>query len=81
MHDTYVTPGAVMSDEGGAVESELRVETLTGDCTVLCVAVATARKRVIVVNERYPEALKHAKAHLAGASEGVWICAPECAGA
>lgn len=69
-----------MGDSGAPAIRERTVRTLEGDCTVLCAVVATASKVVIVVNERYPEALAHADDHLAAAGDGVWICSPDCTG-
>lgn len=69
-----------MGDSGAPAIRERTVRTLEGDCTVLCVVVATASKVVIVVNGMYPSALAHADAHLGDGDAGVWICSPDCAG-
>ncbi len=70
-----------MRDAGERVSPERVIHPLVGDCTVLCVVIATREKIVIVVNAGYSHALKHAERHIAnGNGEGVWICGPECSG-
>lgn len=63
----------------GAVWPGRIVQQLVGDDTVQCVIVAALGRVVIVVNERYSDALAHADRHLeASGAVAVRVCAPEC---
>lgn len=69
-----------MSNGWGSIGTGTIVRRLAGDETVLCVAVQGRTGVVIVVNERYPDALAHAERHISGGLDGVLVCRPDCPG-
>lgn len=60
---------------------DIVIHSLAGDATVLCAVVRAGGRASIVINDRYPDALDHARAHLEQSDTSVWICSPDCPGA